>query len=667
MCGIFGVTVGKNSNFSTSLLKSTVDNLFKLSESRGKEASGLAFFEKEKKSIKVYKKPEPASFLIHDKKYKKIFGSSLTYPLTILGHARLVTNGTLENNKNNQPVVKDGIVGIHNGIIVNDEKLWKDFHKLTRNYEVDTEVILSLVRFFLNKAQSLPEAVRKTFKQIEGSASIGLLFNDINYLLLATNTGSLYIYHNKDNRIFIFASERYILETLLKKTGLDSSFKISQVLPEEGYLIDISDLAIEKFSFNKKGGFRFQEEIGLANFKIIDFSPKSFQRTALYRKTQASRKMVEISYETLRAIRSLKRCAKCILPETMPFIEFDKNGVCNYCKNYQNIKIKGEAALRKAVAPYRSKNGEPDCIVAFSGGRDSSYALHYVKNILKMNPVAYSYDWGMLTDLGRRNQARMCGKLGVEHIIISADIRQKRENIRKNVLAWLKKPDLGMVLLFMAGDKQYFYYANKLRKQLGIDLIIYSENPFEKTDFKSGFCGIPPKFNIKHAYNLGLLNKTKLAFYYLKQYLSNPDYLNSSLLDTMSAYASSYLIPHDYVYLYRYINWDENRVTTTLISDYNWETAQDIKTTWRIGDGTAAFYNYIYYLVAGFTENDTFRSNQIREGLISRKEALKLVEEENKPRYDSLMWYCNTNGINFTKIIEIINSIPKHHILERFH
>ena len=273
----------------------------------------------------------------------------------------------------------------------------------------------------------------------------------------------------------------------------------------------------------------------------------------------------------------------------------------------------------------------------------------------------------MLTDLGRRNQARMCGKLGVEHIIISADIRQKRENIRKNVLAWLKKPDLGMVLLFMAGDKQYFYYANKLRKQLGIDLIIYSENPFEKTDFKSGFCGIPPKFNIKHAYNLGLLNKTKLAFYYLKQYLSNPGYLNSSLLDTTYAYASSYFIPHDYVYLYQYIKWDEKKVTETLISDYNWEFSCDTTTSWRIGDGTAAFYNYIYYLVAGFTENDTFRSNQIREGLISRKEALKLVEEENKPRYDSLMWYCNTNGINFTKIIEIINSIPKHHILERFH
>ena len=43
-------------------------------------------------------------------------------------------------------------------------------------------------------------------------------------------------------------------------------------------------------------------------------------------------------------------------------------------------------------------------------------------------------------------------------------------------------------------------------------------------------------------------------------------------------------------------------------------------------DGTAAFYNYIYYTVAGFTENDAFRSNQIRAGVLNRSEAARLVE-----------------------------------------
>lgn len=359
------------------------------------------------------------------------------------------------------------------------------------------------------------------------------------------------------------------------------------------------------------------------------------------------------------AINSLRRCTKCILPETMPFIEFDERGVCNYCRNYKKIKIKGKTALQKIVSPYRSKLGKPDCIVAFSGGRDSSYALHYVKKILKMNPIAYSYDWGMITDLGYRNQTKLCNKLRVRQILISANIKKKREYIRKNIFAWLKKPDLGVIPLFMAGDKQYFYHANQLRKQLGIKLIIYSENLLEKTDFKSGFCGIKPKFDIKHAFNLGILSKTKLAFYYLKQYLFNPFYLNSSILDTLSAYLSSYFIPHDYLYLYQYIKWDEKKVILTLTKKYDWETADDTQATWRIGDGTAAFYNYIYYLTAGFTENDTFRSNQIREGVISRKEALKLTQEDNKPRYDSIKWYCKTIGIDFKKTLTTINAMSK--------
>ena len=115
------------------------------------------------------------------------------------------------------------------------------------------------------------------------------------------------------------------------------------------------------------------------------------------------------------------------------------------CHEHPPIQYKGVAALEKLVEPYRSKNGEPDCLIAFSGGRDSSYGLHFLKKELGMNPLAYTYDWGMVTDLARQNEARMLGSLGVEHIIVSANITMKRDHIRKHILAWMKKPDLGMV------------------------------------------------------------------------------------------------------------------------------------------------------------------------------------------------------------------------------
>ena len=67
----------------------------------------------------------------------------------------------------------------------------------------------------------------------------------------------------------------------------------------------------------------------------------------------------------------------------------------------------------------------------------------------------------------------------------------------------------------------------------------------------------------------------------------------------------------------------------------------------------------MYTLVAGFSENDTFRSNQIREGMISRERALELVYDENKPRYNSLKWYLEIIGLDFREVIKIVNKMPQ--------
>lgn len=94
--------------------------------------------------------------------------------------------------------------------------------------------------------------------------------------------------------------------------------------------------------------------------------------------------------------------------------------------------------------------------------------------------------------------------------------------------------------------------------------------------------------------------------------------------------------------LFDYMPWKEEIVDKTL-EDYGWQKADNTSTTWRIGDGTAAFYNYNYNYIhfgyAGFTEHDTLRSNQLRERHVSRDLALALVPEENEPRHQSIKWY----------------------------
>lgn len=356
----------------------------------------------------------------------------------------------------------------------------------------------------------------------------------------------------------------------------------------------------------------------------------------------------------------MRYCKKCILPESMPLIHFDQYGVCNYCNNHNKITYKGRDALEKLVAPYRSKHGEPDCILAFSGGRDSAYGLHYLKKEMGMNPIAFTYDWGVVTDIARRNQARIVGKLGVEHIIVAADIDKKRRNIRKNISAWLKRPDPGMVTLFMAGDKQCEYFISDIAKKNNIKLIFFCRgNMLENEEFKWGYCGIKNGSPSGVLHNLSLWGKLKILSFFAKEYLLNPSYINISIGDTLFAYWVTYMMRLDFTYLWHYIPWNEQTIVTTLKQEYGWETEPDTLQTWRTDDGTSPFYNYIYNAIGGFTENDTFRSNQIREGMLTREEALQLVKEENKPRATALKWYFDAVGLDQKKVLAAIDAIPK--------
>ncbi len=645
MCGIFGLVAAENTNLDRAGFQHLLEALFLQSESRGKEAAGAAFCTE--KYINVIRKPLPASELIESVDYKDVFNAvvnglegSNKNALAVIGHARLVTNGMQGIDANNQPVIKGGVVCVHNGIIVNEPMLWSANPDLKKQTEVDTEVVAAFLDRALERGDSIPKAACDVFQALKGEASLGVLFADSDRLLLATNTGSLYFVHNKKLGVAFYCSELAIAKRVLKQMGNDwISARIAQLGAGKGLVVSLLTAAPSApFDLDGQGGKIDEGAVGHPRYGrlITNTADKAYKRWL-----------------------GLKRCTRCILPETMPYIKFDDDGVCNYCRNYEKHRLEGEGKLLKLLDQYRSKDGSADCLVGFSGGRDSSYGLHLIKSKYGMNPIAYTYDWGMVTDLARRNQARLCGKLGVEHIWVSADIKEKRRNVKCNVEAWMKKPELGMVPLFMAGDKQFMWHANRLMKETGLRLMVYSTNHFERTDFKTGFCGVPPKASGVQLNKMSGLDKIRMILYYLRNYLSNPGYINGSLSDTFTAFLSYYFVKQDFLYLFDYLSWDEKVINDVLVSEYEWELAKDTTTTWRIGDGTAPFYNYIYQTIAGFSEYETFRSNQIREGVISRDEAMHLVMVENKPRIDSIREYCAIIGVDFDSAMRVIDSQPK--------
>lgn len=212
-----------------------------------------------------------------------------------------------------------------------------------------------------------------------------------------------------------------------------------------------------------------------------------------------------------------------------------------------------------------------------------------------------------------------------------------------------------MISILTAGDKHFFRHIETIKKQTGINLNLWGINPLEVTHFKAGFLGVPPDFEEKRVYSHGVMKQLRYQFLRLGAMLQSPGYFNSSLWDTLSGeYFRSFTKKTDYYHIFDYWRWDEKQIDQTL-AQYDWERAPDTTTTWRIGDGTAAFYNYIYYTVAGFTEHDTFRSNQIREGDLTRAEALKMVEEENRPRYPNIKWYLDAVGLNFIDVIRAVH------------
>ncbi len=681
-CGIFGIVIGENLQLSVPELMGTMNNMFKLSESRGKEASGIAV--RVNQSIYVFKEPVSSSELIKSAEYHNLFRTviksegyvegCLKAPLVIFGHSRLATNGPSGMNSNNQPVVKDGAVGVHNGIIVNDGELWKSFPVLERKYDVDTEVFLSLLQMFRKQDESFVSAVRRVFECIEGSASVAVLFEDADAVLLATNTGSLYMCLSHSGKVLIFASEKYILGQIISARHMTNLFDpnaIVQVKAGQGCLLDLVTMTESMFALKDGETGNISEPMIPLSAKIVElYDPKASMSSPsmdLYAlRDDVKQSMMKTWEDLYSGVISLRRCSRCLLPETMPFIGFDEEGVCNYCRDYEHRGsfLKGEKALEEYISKYRSASGEPDCIIGFSGGRDSSYGLDYFKNRLGMHPITFTYDWGMVNDLARRNQARVIGKLGIEQIVVSADINWKRKNIHRNLKAWLKKPDLGMVPLLMAGDKQFYYYFHKVRNQTGVKLFVFCGG-YEAEEgtglFKYGFCNVSQgsKNALKRMTGISLVDKLKMIYYYMKQYVRNPSYINRSILDTLFAFYSSYILRDDYLYLYHYLDWDENKILSHIVEKFNWERETDTIATWRIDDGTAPFYNYIYMTMAGFTEFDIFRSHQIREGKLSRVEAYNLVKEENRPRFKSIEWYGQAIDFDMNRAIEIINSAPK--------
>jgi glucosamine--fructose-6-phosphate aminotransferase (isomerizing) len=229
----------------------------------------------------------------------------------------------------------------------------------------------------------------------------------------------------------------------------------------------------------------------------------------------------------------MKRCTRCILPETFPGIEFDERGVCNYCHNYQPMKVLGKAELEKVLANYRNKGKQYDCIAPISGGRDSAFVLYQMIKEYKMRVLALTVDSGFILPEGHRNIKQVTKALNVEHVFLKDEkqIKTAQRNTEIKFHGWLKKPSIHTIVpVLNSGDKTMNLRMAKYAKGHGIPLImggnVIGNCTIEQEHWKTGYLGIFPDEHGVYK----LADRVRLMLLFLGEYLKNTSNLKLPIL-----------------------------------------------------------------------------------------------------------------------------------------
>ena len=172
------------------------------------------------------------------------------------------------------------------------------------------------------------------------------------------------------------------------------------------------------------------------------------------------------------------------MPDTRPRIVFDAEGVCNACRNAESKELIDWDARRdeflELIAPYRSQDGRWDCIVPWSGGKDSSAIAYHLKFDFGLNPLLVTFSPLVPNDVGIRNRELMI-QLGFDHQFFRPNQRVHRRLARRffvergnpkiawdagiNAVPVRTAVSLGIPLVFYAEHGESEYGGRVLREE----------------------------------------------------------------------------------------------------------------------------------------------------------------------------------------------------------
>lgn len=135
------------------------------------------------------------------------------------------------------------------------------------------------------------------------------------------------------------------------------------------------------------------------------------------------RKEEPLHLEPLSAHTAPQRCRRCLLTAAHPDVTFDADGVCDRCRSFEAYQGHADRyfqpfeAFQQLIAQARTqRQGDYDCLLLYSGGKDSSYVLHRLVE-MGLKVLAYTFDNGFISPAAFKNIERQTTRLGVDSIV----------------------------------------------------------------------------------------------------------------------------------------------------------------------------------------------------------------------------------------------------------
>ena len=183
-------------------------------------------------------------------------------------------------------------------------------------------------------------------------------------------------------------------------------------------------------------------------------------------------------------------CRRCVMSNQRPSssIEFkhtkdrkvrslhmDGEGVCDACRVAEQKEqidwAAREQELLRLLDTHRKTNGDHDCVVPGSGGKDSAYAAHVLKDTYGMHPLTVTWPPILYTEIGWKNFRNWIEVGGVDNVTFKPNGRAHRF-LTRLAIEHLLHP----FQTFILGQKNL---APKMALRFGIPLVFFGENEAE--------------------------------------------------------------------------------------------------------------------------------------------------------------------------------------------